>query len=152
MESCSHSWINKRFNSLFLTLIYVCAWQHNTHTHTHTHVLSCWLSLENLNVSKFTFKPETKSSRPTGVTGGRSENSSIACNGLEVIKNITAGLIKTGHLVFPHRMDRSRVQITPLWQVERCHTSQWSSINMGVTELFIINEQMLCFCCMKENS
>lgn len=52
--------------------------------------------------------------RAEGVTGGRSENSSAACNGLDVIKNITASLIKTGHLVFPHKVDRSGVQITPL--------------------------------------
>lgn len=65
-------------------------------------------------MSKLTFESETKSSRPTGVTGGRSENSSVVCNGLDVIKNITAGLIKTRHLVFPHRMDCSGVQITPL--------------------------------------
>jgi len=70
--------------------------------------------VEDINVPKLIFKPEKKISRPTRVTGGRSENSSVVGNGLEVIKNITAGLIKTGHLVFPHRMDRSRVQITPL--------------------------------------
>lgn len=79
----------------------------------------------------------------TRVTGRKIWNSSLvltsarsARNGVEVIKNITAGLIKTGHLVSPHRTDRSRVQITPPWQVERCHTSQWSSINRGLRQLF----------------
>lgn len=77
------------------------------------------------------------------VTGRKIWDSSLvltsarsARNGVEVIKNITAGLIKTGHLVSPHRTDRSRVQITPPWQVERCHTSQWSSINRGLRQLF----------------
>lgn len=72
--------------------------EHEAHMHTHIHTYI----------------------RTHELTGRKIQNSSLTLasarstrNGVEVIKNITAGLIKTGHLVSPHRTDRSRVQITP---------------------------------------
>lgn len=109
---------------------YLCVWLFSwTQTRTSRHTLAWSTSLTFFGGFKcvkthVNIQSETKSSKPIGETGGRSQNWSIVCNGLEVIKNIIPSLIKVGHLVFTHKKEFSRAQKSMTsWEV-----SQWSSL------------------------